>query len=273
MIDLGISTLAHSQPPVDMTSTEIEYARRQLGLDVLPVVLGGTAHWDSTTDYEAAMRSAATSLADRDLVADGEIYHGLGIQLRALTRPSWELALRSHNNGVLTRVCIAADESLCTEVTFDTEHSTYTLRGGVDPADSVQRALGPSAAMDIAVVNAPTEALSIAFNAGPDVDTITAALITAGVPSIEAAQLGSAIAGCTSFTEIVGIPHALGSANVLAGIVTVYNTAYGRLVASSSTSADGTAWSSISSGSPTRLRQSINALVELMTDSITPPCR
>lgn len=266
-LDLGIATDTDAFSSVDLTSEEIEYARKRLGLDVLPVVLGGTALWDSVAEYDAAIRSAATTLAARDLLLVDEIHHGVAATLRTLTRPAWELALRSHNQGTLTRVCVAADESLCVEVSFNEATKTYTLHKGMNPADAVVRVLGPSNPMQVAVINAPTDILSAALSAGPDADTVAAALIQAGIPTAEAGQLGSAMVTCTSFTEIVGIPRGVGTENLPIGVVSVFNTAHGRIVASSSTSADGTQWSSISSGTPQRLRQAVNSLVELLSES------
>ncbi|WP_336881107.1 ESX secretion-associated protein EspG [Rhodococcus globerulus] len=266
-LDLGIATDTDVFPSVDLTSAEIEYARERLGLDVLPVVLGGTELWDSVAEYDAAIRSAATSLAARDLLLGGEIHHGIASTLRTLTRPAWELALRSHNQGTLTRVCVAADESLCVEASFNEATKIYTLHKVANPADAVVRVLGPSEPMPIAVINAPTDMLSAALNAGPDADTVADALTQAGVPPVEAGQLGSAIVTCTSFTEIVAVPRGVGIEKLPAGVVSVFNTAHGRIVASSSTSADGTQWSSISSGTPQRLRQAVNSLVELLSES------
>ena len=272
-LDLGIATNTDAFPSVDLTPEEVEYARERLGLDVLPVVLGGTALWDSAAEHDAAMQSAATSLTARNLLPGGEIHHGVATALRTLTRPVWELALRSHNQGTLTRVCVVADESLCVEASFNETSTSLTLSTGLNPADAVVRVLGPSDAMPIAVINAPTDLLSAALNAGPDADTVAAALTQAGVPPAEAGQLGSAIVTCTSFTEIVGIPRGIGTENLPAGVVSVFNTAHGRIVASSSTSADGTQWSSISSGTPQRLRQAVNSLVELLSESPAPISR
>lgn len=274
MIDLGISTGADALLPVTVSATEIEYARIRLGVDVLPVVLGGARLWSTTAERDEALRSAATSLDGRGLLPGGEIHPGLGTCLRVLTRPSWELALRSHDGGAVTRLCIAADQLHCTKATFDSANNTYTLHGiDVEPADAVARALGPSAAMAIAALNAPTETLSAAFDAGPHAEMITAALMNAGGSPAEAARLAGAVVTCTGFTEIVGTTRAFGAAHRHRAIVTVYDTAHGRLVASSSTSADGTAWSSISSGTAHRLRQAVNTLVALLAEPVAPTWR
>ncbi|MFE4503487.1 ESX secretion-associated protein EspG [Rhodococcus sp. NPDC056743] len=272
-LDLGIATDADTFPSVDLTSAEIEYVREHLGLDVLPVVLGGTALCGSVRERDVAMQSAATSLTERDLLPGGEIHHDIAETLRALTRPAWELALRSHNQGTLTRVCIAADESLCVEASSNETSQSLTLSRVLNPADAVVRVLGPSDTMPIAVINAPTDRLSAALNAEPDPATVADALTQAGVPPAEAGQLGCAIVACTSFTEIVGIPRGVGTENLPAGVVSVFDTAHGRLVASSSTSADGTQWSSISSGTPQRLRQAVNSLIELLSESPAPASR
>ena len=265
-LDLGIATNTDAFTCVDLTSAEVEYARERLGLDVLPVVLGGTALWDSADEYDAAMGSAATSLTARNLLPGAEIHHGVAVTLRALTRPTWELALRSHHQGTLTRTCIAADESLCVKASFNSETKIYRLNKGINPADAVVRALGPADPMPVAVINAPAEMLSAALNSGPDADTVAAALTQAGIPTADAGKLGSAMVTCTSFTEIVGIAHGVETKNLPAGVVSVFDTAHGRIVASSSTSADGTQWISISSGTPQRLRQAVNSLVELLSE-------
>ncbi|MFF2057399.1 ESX secretion-associated protein EspG [Rhodococcus qingshengii] len=266
MVDLGTSPEGWNLPVVALSQDEIDYLRERLGLDGLPVVLGGATVHGSASAHRTAMQSAADSLSERDLLPGGEIHHDLSARLRVLTRPKWELALRRHVGGSISRLCVAQGEFLCVEAT--STDSSFALRSvTTEPAAPVVTALGSAEAMPIAVINAPTEMLSLAFGAGPDAGSVTSALINAGIPEDDARQLGSAIVSCTAFAELVGIPHSLGATTLMTGAVTVYDTLSGRLVGSTTRAADGTEWTSISSGTSHRLRQAVNALVTELEES------
>lgn len=266
MVDLGTTSDGFDLPVVTVSADEIDYVRERLGLDALPVVLGGASPHTSVTDHHEAMQSAAASLSTRDLLPGGEIHHELSARLRVLTHPRWELALRRHVGGAIARLCIAQGEFICVGATVEesgTAPRATTLRTITsEPAVPVVDALGAADAMDIAVINAPTDALSAAFAAAPDADGVIAALVRAGVPTEDARILGSAIVTCTSFAELVGLTHPPGAAVSMAGVVTVYDTLSGRLVGSSSRAADGIEWTSLSSGTPQRLRHAVTALAE-----------
>ncbi len=88
MVDLGTSPEGWNLPVVALSQDEIDYVRERLGLDGLPVVLGGATVHGSASAHRTAMQSAADSLSERDLLPGGEIHHDLSARLRVLTHPS-----------------------------------------------------------------------------------------------------------------------------------------------------------------------------------------
>ncbi|MBM4487663.1 hypothetical protein GS471_06295 [Rhodococcus hoagii] len=82
------------------------------------------------------------------------------------------------------------------------------------------------------------------------------------MPAADAAMIGPALAGCPVFTEIVGIVHEDGRPDLMHGPVTVFDTAAGRIVGTTSIAADGSRWTSLSPGHPGRLRQALVGLLD-----------
>lgn len=71
MVDLGTSPEGWNLPVVVLSQDEIDYVRERLGLDALPVVLGGATVHGSASAHRTAMQSAADSLSERDLLPAG----------------------------------------------------------------------------------------------------------------------------------------------------------------------------------------------------------
>lgn len=71
MVDLGTSPDGWNLPVVALSQDEMDYVRERLGLDALPVVLGGATVHASASAHRMAMQSAADSLSERDLLPGG----------------------------------------------------------------------------------------------------------------------------------------------------------------------------------------------------------
>ncbi|MGC0366879.1 hypothetical protein ABH922_004863 [Rhodococcus sp. 27YEA15] len=265
MVDLGIPAEWSGQSDLTLTRDEIDYARDHLGLDALPVVLGGTALHDSIDARTSAMSTAAETLARRELLVGGVLDPDLGTLLQVLTHPLWSLALRRSIDGTMTRWCVAEGENLRIVASVAGENIVLHT-STAEPAAIIADIFGPAEAMALAAFNAPTTELSAAFGAGPEIDQLVGALERVGVGTPDSGRLGTALLGCSAFAELVGIARS--PALDPPGPVTVFDTRAGRLVGSSSAATDGTVWTSVSSGTPARLRQAVNSLVSSLVETV-----
>ncbi|QBJ96671.1 ESX secretion-associated protein EspG [Rhodococcus sp. ABRD24] len=260
MIDLGTEPIAATLPSVTLDRDELDLLVDVLHIDELPVVLDAGPRFDSVRARDAALERGRASLTSAGRL-DGETVHfELARWLLTLARPRSEIALRWHVDGSVSRLCLARDD----------DGAVLALRGGEtfllqppghDPLGTLAHTLGTSEPLPFAVINRPTAELSTALDRISHPDTAAAELIAIGVPAPDAAIVGPALAGCNAFAEIVGIAHEDGYPDLIRGPVTVYDTAAGRAVGTTSVAADGVAWTSLSPGTPVRLRQALTTLL------------
>ncbi|MFM1726591.1 ESX secretion-associated protein EspG, partial [Rhodococcus sp. PAM 2766] len=163
--------------------------------------------------------------------------------------------------GAVSRLCLACDG----------DGAVVALRSGDaltvryarhDLAGPVAHALGAVDPLAFGVVNRPTEVLGAALDRLADPARAAGELTGIGVPAADAAVLGPAFVDCPVFTEIVGIAGEDGRPDLMHGPVTVFDTAAGRIVGTTSVAADGTRWTSLSPGHPGRLRQALLGLLD-----------
>ncbi|MDT2004617.1 ESX secretion-associated protein EspG [Rhodococcus opacus] len=261
MIDLGTQPGVPTLPAVPLSLDEMDYLVDTLALDVLPVVLDAAPRYDTYDTRDAAFRGAVDTLTARDLLPGGGVHPELAERLRVLARPVWEIALRWYVEGSISRLCISQGDTL--SVLTLRAGETYVVQdAGADIFAPVIGALGAVDPLNFGVVNAPTVQLGEALDQVGGGKTLAAALTALGVTAVDATALGNAMADCTTYAEIVGIVYGDGQYDPVGGPVTVFDTADGRVVGTSSVSAHGVAWSSLSPGTPQRLRQALESLAD-----------
>ncbi|QTJ66567.1 ESX secretion-associated protein EspG [Rhodococcus sp. ZPP] len=260
MIDLGTQA-GPTLPAVTLSLDEMDVLVDRLALDVLPVVLDAGPRYDSYEARDTAFRDAVAGLTARDLLPGGEVRAELAAGLQVLARPRWEIALRWYVDGSISRLCVSRGDTM--SVLTMRAGDTYVVQdAGVDIFAPVIAALGTAEPMDFGVVNAPTAQLGEVFDAGGDGKALAAGLTALGVAPSDATALGTAMATCNTYAEIVGIVYGDGQYDPVGGPVTVFDTHKGRIVGTSSVSAHGVAWSSLSPGTPQRLRQALEFLAD-----------
>lgn len=263
MIDLGttLGTGTTTFEPVTLSLDEMEFLVDKLSLDVLPVVLDANPRHDTLDARDAAFRAADEALTERGLFQYGTVETNLADVLRVLARPSWEIAVRWYVSGTVSRMCVSYSPDL--SVTTMRVDDNFVVRdAGADLFAQMTRALGTAQPMKFQNVNAPTAELSAAFDDAMDGANLADKLTRLGVPSADAGPLGRAVYGCDTHAEIVGIVYGDGQYDPVGGPVTVFDTELGRVVGTSSVSAHGVAWSSLSPGTPQRLRQALESLAD-----------
>lgn len=263
MIDLGIESIGTTLPPTTLHVDEIDLLVHLLDVDVLPVVLDAGPRFDSLPARDAVFRRAHDTLTAAGLVDGITVHPDLARQVRTLARPRAEIAVRKYVAGTVHRACLALDQDRAggAVLVLRTGDAFAVQRPGRDLVGPVVHALGAAHPLPFGVVNCPTADLGAALDRISDPQRAADQLIAVGVPAAEAAVVGPAFAACPTFTEIVGLVHEDGGSALDRGPVTVFDTAAGRVVGTTSVATDGVRWTSLSPGTPGRLRQALEALL------------
>lgn len=245
---------------VTLSLDEMQYLQETLEIDELPVVLDAMGRYDNVTDHDAAMRAAAESLTTRELLDGAEIHPELAERLRVLYRPHWVLALRWYVNDQVNRFCLAKGDDI--EVVVLRGPTSYVIdEAGHDLPGTVMAALGPAQPLELEGMNAPTADLAPIFDDAGDVTTTATRLAQVGNPPRDAHTLASALVRIDSHAEIVAVTYGDGTRETTDNHIAVFNTRHGRLLATATRADDGTKWTSLSSGTPARLRTALNDLI------------
>ncbi|GAB2643218.1 ESX secretion-associated protein EspG [Prescottella soli] len=266
MIDLGIEPIGTTLPPTTLHVDEIDLLVHLLDVDVLPVVLDAGPRFDSLPARDAVFRRAHDRLTAAGLVDGITVHPDLARQVRTLARPRAEIAVRKFVGGTVHRACLALDQDPADGAVLALRSGdAFTVqRPGRDLAGPVVHALGTVPALPFGVVNCPTADLGAALDRITDPQKAADQLIAVGVPAADAAVVGPAFAACPTFTEIVGLVGIVGEGGdpeLARGPVTVFDTAAGRVVGTTSVATDGVRWTSLSPGTQGRLRQALEGLL------------
>ncbi|MFC7449994.1 ESX secretion-associated protein EspG [Rhodococcus daqingensis] len=260
MIDSGTLAAPSRLDSVTLGLDELDLLVNLLGIDELPVVLNATARFDSVTARDAAFDAARATLAERGLLASGAVHTDVAEWLQVLARPSWEVALRLYVAEEISRLCLAHGPT--GSVLALRGPDSYVLQRAEHPAgDLMLDAIGRRAPLDLGVVNAPTEQLVAALADCADARSTARRLTALGAAEQDAVTVSTALARCRERAEIVAIWHGDGRIEPVGGPVTVFDTDRGRIIGTSSVSADGVAWSTLGPGHDARFRQAVDVLV------------
>lgn len=267
---LGVLSGPAEPESVPVGDDELHVLLGLVAVPEVPVVLAHRQRYESDTERRAALARAAEALTARGLVRAGVVEPAIADRLRTLGRPAWEVAVRRFRTGEVDRLCLAhgSAEAGVSGAGARTV-AVRVVSGGfvLDDADSgsvspIVRMLGPAEPARTGGMSLPTARLSEALTEGSGDGARTARrLREAGAPAAEAAVLGAALGPCVTFAEIVGIRHGDGVTGTVGGPVTVFDTTVGRVVGTSSTAPDGTAWTTMSSGTDGFLRRALGDLV------------
>ncbi|MFF2086441.1 ESX secretion-associated protein EspG [Nocardia sp. NPDC058176] len=246
---------------VVLSLDDMQHLLETLQFDEMPVVLDAKGRYDNVTDHDAAMKVAEAALAERELLFGDVVAPELAERLRVLYRPQWVIEMRWVVAGQVNRFCLAQGE----------DRAVVALRGptsyviddaGLDLPGAVLQALGPTEALELYGLNAPTDDLAPLFNDTGDAAATAQRLSKVGNPSTDAQVLASALVEIHSYAEIVGIAYGDGTREIQDNHIAVFNTRGGRFIITASVADDGVKWSSIATGSPARLRTAVADLIE-----------
>lgn len=264
MTVLGAGRGPSTLDAVVLSLDEMQFLVEKLQIEV-PVVLNARARYDNLTDHKAAMDAAAESLAQRDLLIDDVLHGDLENRLRALHRPHWIIALRLVVDGWVSRFCLAKGVDLPV-VALRGQDSYVIDEAGNDLPGTVLAALGYAEPLELYGMNAPTEELATIFGDTGDAAATAERLAKVGNPAQDAHTLAGALVEIHSYAEIVGVIYGDGTRDTADNHIAVFNTRAGRFIATASRSDDGVKWTSLSSGTPARLRTAVQDLINFLPE-------
>ncbi|MBF6075317.1 ESX secretion-associated protein EspG [Nocardia beijingensis] len=264
MTVLGAGRGPSTLDAVVLSLDEMQFLVEKLQIEV-PVVLNARARYDNLTDHKAAMDAAAESLAQRELLIDDVLHGDLENRLRALHRPHWIIALRLVVDGWVSRFCLAKGVDL--QVVALRGQDSYVIdEAGNDLPGTVLAALGYAEPLELYGMNAPTEELATIFGDTGDAAATAERLAKVGHPAQDAHTLAAALVEIHSYAEIVGVIYGDGTRDTADNHIAVFNTRAGRFIATASRSDDGVKWTSLSSGTPARLRTAVQDLINFLPE-------
>ncbi|MFI2283879.1 ESX secretion-associated protein EspG [Nocardia beijingensis] len=264
MTVLGAGPGPSTLDAVVLSLDEMQFLVEKLQIEV-PVVLNARARYDNLTDHKAAMDAAAESLAQRELLIDDVLHGDLENRLRALHRPHWIIALRLVVDGWVSRFCLAKGVDLPV-VALRGQDSYVIDEAGNDLPGTVLAALGYAEPLELYGMNAPTEELATIFGDTGDAAATAERLGKVGNPAQDAHTLAAALVEIHSYAEIVGVIYGDGTRDTADNHIAVFNTRAGRFIATASRSDDGVKWTSLSSGTPARLRTAVQDLINFLPE-------
>lgn len=249
-----------------LTLDELGLLVHLLRIDELPVVLDASSRFDLTAARDAAFVRTESALTERGLLSAGGPNAELADWLRLLARPDREIALRRYpdegagTDGGVSRLCLAWCGAVALLAVRE-PNSLVLRRSEVRGPELLLGALGRSAPLGFTAVNAPTELLADAVDGCVNQSTTARRLVELGATDTDAGSLAAALADCRAHAEIVAIRHSDAATTRVGGPVTVFDTGRGRIVGSSSVSADGCSWSTLTPGTDARFRQAVTHLI------------
>lgn len=144
-------------------------------------------------------------------------------------------------------------------------HSYVLDEAGTDLAAVVLAALGPGTPLQLSGFRAVTEELKPILNGAGDVTTTAERLACVGHRTHDAQLLAEALVDIHSHASIVAVAYGEGTRDISDGMISVFDTRHGRFIGTTTRSEDGTLWTSLSTGTPARLRTAVKHLVERLS--------
>ncbi|MGW4610978.1 ESX secretion-associated protein EspG [Rhodococcus triatomae] len=236
---------------------ELDLLTHLAGIDELPVVLDAKSRFDTVVARDAAFERCRESLAERGLLPGGHPHPDLVDRLTILARADVELAVRWYRDGTVSRMCLAQAGPM-TVLALRGPDSYVLTEVAAAGAELVLDVIGRGVPLDVDSISAPTDRLVLALGDLTHPQSVAHRLTELGARDTE--TLAWALSTCTAHAEIVALAQGDGRRWTSAP-VTVFDTAGGRIVGTSTVAPDGTAWSTLGPGGDVRVRQAVGELL------------
>ena len=259
-------------PEYHVSLSDIDYLSQVLDIQTWPTVLDVTPTHDTAVDRAAAHSSASRSLLNagimsRDACSTAGVTGPLADALTVLANPEAVVELRRYGNEMSARMCLARSGGKHVVAHRRPDGLTIRVRGTLDASEVgplIAGELGAASAADVQSISAPAAELRERLDRAASAADYADALYAVGATHANAARYAAAFESCVGHAEIIAREAGPGSHSRTSGAVAVYDTARGRIVASPTTSPDGRVWTTLSAGTPHRIAQATDLLMETL---------
>ncbi|MGY3552556.1 hypothetical protein ACVWY6_000737 [Williamsia sp. R60] len=259
-------------PEYRVTLTDIDYLAGLLDIQTWPTVLDVTPVHDTAVERAAAHSSASRKLLDagimsRDACSTVGVTEPLADALAVLANPEAVVELRRYGVEVSPRMCLARSGGRHVVAHRRSDGLTIRMLGTVDASEVgplIAAEFGPMSAADVQSISAPAAELRERLDRAATPADYADALYAVGATHTDAARYAAAFESCVGHAEIIAREAGPGRNLRTSGAVAVYDTARGRIVASPTVSPDGRIWTTLSAGTPHRVAQATDLLMETL---------
>lgn len=238
-----------------------------IDVQIWPSVLNMSPAHDTIEAYRDGVRRAEEELRGAGLLGPDGVDDGLHLALQVLTRSESELQARIFGPDGIRRALLSRrgrDHVLALRFGDSITIETVSVDGIQTAAQRILSCLGDAPAADVGSISAPTGDVVRRLDEAINGAAYSDALYALGADERESMKLGTALADCRGYTEIVAGESWEGRTQQSSGAVVIYETVRGRVVGSPSVSPDGQLWTTMSAGSGHRIKQAIGLLVETL---------
>ncbi|MFW0783831.1 ESX secretion-associated protein EspG [Gordonia sp. CPCC 206044] len=238
-----------------------------LDIQIWPTVLDLSPRHDTVEAYREGAANADAELRAAGVLGSEGIDDDFHLALRIVSDPDAELQVRVFGEDGVRRISLTRrghDHVLVLRYGESITVETVSVDGISSAAQKIVSCVGEADAADIASVSVLTDELVGRLDAATTSADYAEALYALGVDQQEAMKLGTGLADCRGYIEIVAYESWEGRTQQSSGAVAIYETARGRVVGSPSVSPDGQMWTTLSAGSGHRIKQAIGLLVETL---------
>ncbi|AMW17929.1 ESX secretion-associated protein EspG [Mycobacteroides chelonae] len=236
---------------------ELELTREITGNDLLPVVLAAGPRHEDEAEHRDALEGARARLKERNLLKGEDLHPTLRDMLTSASKATGQVAVRRWAGSQMLRLCLVEHGEAYVLLVNDGEGVAMRSVTGSLGAE-LWRYLGDATPLKFGSINAPAEQLALALNAEPA--EMARRLIALGATKADAVAVAKAMARRGAMTEITAIRRVDGVTDRAPGGVAVYDTAFGRIMATPSTSADGALWATLTPATPQRMSHALKSL-------------
>lgn len=242
---------------VHLDFDELELTREITGNDLLPVVLDAGPRHDDEVRNREALDNARVRLRQRNLLKGEDLHPALRDMLVSASKASGQVSVRRWSDSQTIRLCLVEHGDAHVLLFNDGEGVTMrAVHGALDT--ELWRALGEATPLKFGSINAPAQELARVLGSPPA--EMARQLTSLGATKADATAVARAMGRCLAISEITAIRRVDGITERAAGGVAVYDTAFGRMMATPSTAADGALWSTITPATAPRMAHALRSL-------------
>ncbi|WP_240498496.1 ESX secretion-associated protein EspG [Williamsia sp. 1135] len=259
-------------PGYELTDDHLDHLGMLLGHQTWPLVLAIEPGYEYVSARDAALSSAVDELTSLGILCDDPHAHRgvaepLADALSILANPEMLIETRVFGSEGCARSCLARQgprHVLARRTGVGVEVREVPVHSVRDVGAIVTKHLGVADTSALPAFSAPAGELRVRLDRARSAADYSDALHAMGAGDQVAAGYAAAFESCTAHAEIVAIESGQGRTVRSAGAVAIYDTARGRILAGPSTSPDGRIWTTLSGGSPHKISQAVELLVETL---------